>query len=310
MADSEEFVMQTDTLRVTVLPALGGKIASLCWIDGEVELLQRPLVAYARRNLTMGFEESDASGFDECLPSVAACEVQTSGGPVRVPDHGDFWRVEWSASQEGNEIRMAATGVSLPLQLERTLTLRGDELHLDYLLRNPGSEPVSYAWSAHPLFAVDPGDHVVLPASVGKIRVEGSAQQRLGRKGAEHAWPHTLGSRGEEIDLSLAGSPDDRIGDKVFAAAPPEGWAAIQRVRRGLRVEVGFDPRRNSWLGLWLCYGGWPEGRSPRQQCIAIEPCTAPADSLAEATCNGWARRLQSGESERWWIRIRALRVS
>lgn len=103
-------VLQTDTLRATVLPALGGKIASLRWLPGDVELLQAPLAPYADRTPTMGFEESDASGIDECLPSVAACEVRTAGGMVGVPDHGDFWRLPWEWKQWGNEIQMANAG--------------------------------------------------------------------------------------------------------------------------------------------------------------------------------------------------------
>ena len=304
-----ELAMQTDTLRVNVLPALGGKIASLRWLPQDVELLQQPLAPYAQRNLTMGFEESDASGFDECLPSVAACEIRTARGIVSVPDHGDVWRLPWESSQSGNEIRMGTTGTSLPLRLERTLRLNDRELSLDYSLRNLDTVPLEYAWSAHPLFAVDPGDRLVLPTSVGEFQVEGSNGRRLGSKGAKHAWPRTLGSEGCDVDLSLAGSPADHIGDKLFTKAPREGWAAIERAGVGLRLEISFDPVRNPWLGLWLCYGGWPEGAGSRQQCVAIEPCTAPADSLTEAVSAGWGRRLEPGESDRWSMRIRVERL-
>jgi hypothetical protein len=136
-----ELTMQTDTLRATVLPALGGKIASLVWLRGNVELLQAPLAPYAARTLTMPFDEGDASGFDECLPSVAACAVAAQGATVQVPDHGDFWRLGWEATQEGNSIRMAATGVSLPLRFERLVTLEGNALGLSYRVTNVGQEP-------------------------------------------------------------------------------------------------------------------------------------------------------------------------
>jgi len=299
-----ELIMQTDTLRATVLPALGGKIASLQWLPGKVELLQAPLAPYAARTLTMGFDESDASGFDECLPSVAACAVATPQGTAHVPDHGDFWRLEWDAVQGGNEIRMAATGVSLPFRFERTVRLEGDTLGLSYRVRNAGREPAHYAWSAHPLFAVDRGDRIALPSSVTQVQVEGSARQRLGPRRSRHAWPQTTSERREAIDLSTAGGIDDGIGDKLFTEAPAEGWAAVERVQHRLRIEVQFDPQRSPWLGLWLCYGGWPESRPSRQQCVAIEPCTAPVDSLAEAIAAGQARRLELGKSDDWPMQI------
>ena len=68
--------LKTDTFSVDVLPALGGKIASMR--KNGVELLQQPLQPYAPRTLWTGFEESDASGFDECLPSVSACEIAST----------------------------------------------------------------------------------------------------------------------------------------------------------------------------------------------------------------------------------------
>ena len=76
----ERVILKTDTFQVVVLPALGGKIASIVALPKNVELMQQPLLPYAPRTMTMGFEESDASGFDECLPSVAACEVETAAG--------------------------------------------------------------------------------------------------------------------------------------------------------------------------------------------------------------------------------------
>ncbi len=304
-----ELVMQTDTLRVVVLPALGGKIASLRWLPGNVELLQAPLAPYAPRTMEMGFEESDASGIDECLPSVAACAVKTPRGVARVPDHGDFWRLEWQAEQAGSEIRMAATGVSLPLRLERRLQLAGETLSIAYRVRNVGDAAVDYAWSAHPLFAVERGDRVVLPPSVEQVRVEGSAG-RLGKKGAEHPWPRSQANGGAVIDLSVAGRIEDGVGDKLFAASPVEGWAAVERRNLGLTVTVQFDPKQAPWLGLWLCYGGWPEGNARRQQCVAIEPCTAPADSLEQAVAGGWARSLAPGQSDQWRMRIAVSRVS
>ena len=310
MADFSDVVMQTDTLRIAVLPELGGKLASFRWLRGEVELLQAPLSPYARRDLTMGFEQSDASGWDECLPSVAACQISTPNGRVTVPDHGDFWRLAWECRQEGNTLHLSATGSSLALRFERTLLLEGDTLQVHYRVSNVGDAEVPYTWSAHPLFAVEPGDRILLPSSVEEVEVEGSAAGRLGGKGTRHPWPLTQSCSGAAVDLSVAGAPEDGVGDKIFTPAPREGWAAIERLTQGLRIEVSFDPEKTPWLGLWLCYGGWPEGGAARQQCVAIEPCTAPADSLAEALETRWARKLAPGQSAEWPMRITVRRVS
>lgn len=296
-------VLQTDTLRVEVIPALGGKISSMRY--REVELLQAPLRPYARRSAGMGFEESDASGIDECLPSVSACTIAMGSGEVQIPDHGEFWRLSCEVEQRApREVRLTATGSVLPLRFERVLKLEGETLRVDYRLENVGDAAVPYIWSAHPLFSVDAGDGIVLPSSVSTITVEGSAHKRLGAKGETQGWPRAKLQGGGEVDLSRAGVVGDDTGDKVYTAAPPEGWAAIERRHAGLRVTVGFDPPQTPYLGLWLCYGGWPEGEAQRQQCVALEPCTAPGDSLAEAIEEGWARWISPGESCFWRMTV------
>ncbi len=304
-------VIQNGAMRVTVLPALGGKIASIQILPSGEELLQQPLQPYAPRTPYMSFDASDASGWDECLPSVAACEVQTASGVARVPDHGDFWQVAWKVdSQSENELALSADGFSLPLRFSKTLRLEDHRLSVSYRVRNLARKPVEYVWSAHPLFAVEQGDRIVLPTSIKEVTVEGSAQNRLGGQGTKHPWPNTTLSNNGSSDLSRAGKATSGIGDKLFSAAPREGWCAIERYRLECRVELHFDPQQLPYLGLWLCYGGWPERQTNRQYCVALEPCTAEGDSLAMASKEGRARQLAPGTEDRWSLMLQLSGVS
>src|ERR1700742_1612005 len=104
---AERAVLENKLLRIVTMPALGGKVASIQLLPSGEELLQQPLLPYAPRVPYMRFDDGDASGWDECLPSVAACEVQTPAGTVSIPDHGDFWQVVWQVvSQSGNEVTL------------------------------------------------------------------------------------------------------------------------------------------------------------------------------------------------------------
>ena len=87
-AEEENVLIRVGGCALTILPKLGGKIASIRM--NEHELLQAPLAPYGPRTRTMSFDAGDASGWDECLPSVAGCTVQTVNGPADVPDHGDI----------------------------------------------------------------------------------------------------------------------------------------------------------------------------------------------------------------------------
>jgi galactose mutarotase-like enzyme len=300
ISSKENVILTQGSLVLEVLPALGGKLASLRY--GGNELLQQPLVPYAPRTRDMGFEESDASGFDECLPSVAACTVETSAGTVSVPDHGDFWRIPWNCEQTGpNELFLEAQGFSLPILFRKRIRLEEDAVHLLYEVKNTGATPLSYLWSAHPLFAVNPGDRIVLPPSVTEVSVEGSGKGRLSGKSC--SWPIAVTSDGSTVDLSFTGSATDGIGDKLFASTPNDGWCVLERPQVDLRLEVQFEPKVTPYLGLWLCYGGWPEDHVARQYCVALEPCMAPADSLALGT--HWAHSLAPGQTESWPLTIR-----
>jgi galactose mutarotase-like enzyme len=303
--------MKVGDCSLKMQPRLGGKITSIC--VGVHELLQEPLVAYGPRTREMEFDASDASGWDECLPSVAACTVETPGGTASIPDHGDLWRVEWKQVPE-SEAQPDGSGpnsgtfrgecFSLPLTLERSFKLKeagkGWQLSLQYTVTNTGSYPTPWSWAAHPLFLVAPGDRILLPRTIKKLRVEGSGRSRLGKVGDQVSWPVTTLPWGKQADLSIAQPLASGIGDKLFAGplSAAENWCALERPRVGIRIWVGFDPAATPYLGLWICNGGWPDRRGPKQMCVALEPSTAPVDSLAQT--GPWSRVLAAGESFSW----------
>jgi galactose mutarotase-like enzyme len=303
---NENVVLEASGLSVTVLPHLGGKIASIRM--GETELLQTPLLPYAPRTQTMAFDEADASGWDECLPSVAACSVQLANGSVaHIPDHGDLWRVQWEPTG-ADEGTLRAECISLPLVLVRSLAIAGTEtgweLQTNYSLTNTGKHAVPWSWAAHPLFAVEPGDRIVLPESIHSLRLEGSGGNRLGIGGDTVSWPIASLAAGKETDLSLAQSIDSRIGDKLFAGPlhASENWCLLERPNAGVRIKVCFDPVAMPYLGLWLCYGGWPARPGLKQMCVALEPSSAPVDSLAAT--GSWSRSLAPGDCFCWSMTV------
>jgi len=262
----------------------------------------------------MAFSEADASGWDECLPSVAQCTLETAAGSAQIPDHGDLWRIPWQlldATEDSATLR--ANCFSLPLQLTRSVilaeTASGWQLQLLYSLTNLGAYTVPWSWAAHPLFHADPGDRILLPESIQTLRLEGSGKNRLGLNGDSVSWPIAATQNGIHTDLSQAASPESGFGDKLFTGplALTDNWAALERFRLGLRLTVRFEPALTPYLGLWLCYGGWPGGAGKQQVCVALEPATAPVDSLAIA--GPWSRTLEAGETVTWPMELNIVRI-
>jgi galactose mutarotase-like enzyme len=197
---------------------------------------------------------------------------------------------------------------SLALALERTIELtesaEGWVLQLDYSLTNVGKVPAPWSWAAHPLFAVDAGDTIELPESITTLRIEGTGGGRLGANGDTVAWPVAKDAKGGDLDLSVVQTPRSRVADKLFAGplAASENWCALRRRKQGLRIRVGFDSAAMPYLGLWLCYEGWPVRKGQKQMCLAMEPATAPVDSLAQTGV--WSRVLGPGERSAWQMRV------
>jgi galactose mutarotase-like enzyme len=192
--------------------------------------------------------------------------------------------------------------------LERTIqlaeTVLGWELRLDYSVKNTGSSAVPWSWVAHPLFVAEEGDRIVLPVSIDTLRLEGSGGGRLGKNGDSVRWPVAALANGNVCDLSLVQGIESEVGDKLFAGplSESENWCAVERPRAGVRIKVGFDAAATPYLGLWICYGGWPERPGPKQMCVAMEPATALVDSLAET--GPWSRVLGAGGSFSWAMTV------
>ena len=302
-AEEENVLIQAGGCRLTNLPKLGGKIASIR--VKERELLQAPLAPYGPRTRTMSFDAGDASGWDECLPSVAACTVETAQGPAAVPDHGDLWRVAWQEiAKSANSATFRGECFSLPLTLVRTITLtptdKGYRIHADYKVTNTSARETPWAWSAHPGYAAEEGDILSLPDSIKALRIEWTRNDRLDKSNGTAAWPIAKLTTGGETDLRVSTKAHSGVGDKLFVGplAAKENWVALERPKAGVRLRVSFDAAATPYLGLWICQDGYPEGDGIKQHCVAMEPTTAPVDSLA--ITGPWSRTLAPGESYFW----------
>jgi galactose mutarotase-like enzyme len=306
--DWDRRVLQNEHLRIEVLPALGGKLSSITLAGEGGELLQGPLKPYAARTATMPFDQGDGGGWDECLPSIGPCSVTYGDNQTAtIEDHGDFWRLAFTVDEATDTtLRMHAEGTSLPLLFERSLRLDGKTLHLDYTLRNRGDAAVPWGWSVHPLFGVYPFDRIHLPPSVKQVTAEASANGRLGAPGSTHSWPITTNVLdGQPLDLSLVESIDTGVGDKLVFPAPPEGWCALERKTLRTRLTLHFDPKDSPVLGMWICYGGWPnDPKAKKGYTVGLEPCNLPVDSLADSLTKGGGSHLAAGEERHWSLRL------
>lgn len=295
-------------LRVVTIPERGGKICSI-WrhASGREFLLQprEPERWLRRPGYGDSFEDYDTGGFDECMPTIAACRYPEE--PFRghvLPDHGELWPVPWDCRAESDAIIVSAAGRSLPYRLSRSLTLEGNALLLEYEASNLSDSPLRFLWVAHALLSVEPGSQIFLPREIRELEVSWSKDERLGKAGERCCWPIAKERTGQVTALNLVALPTSNTADKLFTSRLSWGFCALFHPKTNESISFHFDPALLPYIGLWICQGGWPTGRPAKHFTVGLEPCNGRPDSLAEAIRRDECGLLAARETKRWWLRV------
>jgi len=279
--------VRNERLRVDVLPDVGGKLISLRDLETSREFFLPPQPdgpQYRRAFYGAPFDAYDVSGFDDCFPTVEACrgKLGAAGTAWQFPDHGEVWSMAWSWRIEKQQIVLAASGVNWPYRIEKRVGLSENGVRVSYRLENLSTEPLAYLWSAHPLLNVRPGARILLPADVTNVLVNWSSDDHAGRLGDIRPWPH-LDPQNPSLDYSDVKERETGLAAKVFTGRLQRGMAAVYDPQADESLAFQFDVERTPYLGLWLCYGGWPPAAAQKHLTVALEPCSGRPDSLAEA---------------------------
>ncbi len=267
--------LDNDQIALTLDPNFGARVTSLTDLASGRQWLVPGACVGGETYLG-----DQARGWDECFPTVAPCCHPGWDGPLR--DHGDLWGRPWQASAE--EATCVATFDDPRFTFTRSLRLQGASVTADYQVTNRSPAVLPYLWSQHCLLATTPADRILLHG-IAAMRAEGVAVD----------WP-THPTR----DLSVIGAMNEGLALKLYGGAAIAASAEVAGETGGIRFDwSGGDIPA---FGLWLDYGGWPPGAPVHQ--VALEPTTAPADDLAQATAMGRARLLAPSQTHRWSVRI------
>jgi hypothetical protein len=283
-------------LALQIIPQLGGKISSLTWNGREV-LARNPRKPFRLAQYAASFADYDASGFDECFPTIGPCRYPDTR--MEVPDHGELWSIPWAEMPCESGLCLQARGVRFPYLFTRRIELpNAGHVRLLYEVTSLADEPFRCLWSAHPLLALHPGMIIHLPQGVS-VRVDWSREGRLGQLLDEHPWPITNDSAGQTVDLSRILPESVGLVDKLYTTRMPQGWCALHDPSDGFYVAMLFSPQDIPYVGLSINLGGWPvEG--PGYYNLGLEPCNGYPDRLDVAVERGDCVTLPARGSLRW----------
>lgn len=301
--DIAALALESETIRIVVVPTMGAKIVSLLdkrtgveWLAGPGERPFRP-AAYGAT-----FDQQDMSGWDEMFPTITACSYPAPGAyaGVPLPDHGEVWAVPWT-NLGGEDLTLAVEGRALPYRLTRRLSLSGSTtLRFDFHLLNLGTEPMPYIWAAHPQFACGTEAQVVLPQEVTQVYNVLTEEWGWGAFNATRPWPIATREDGVALQLDAIGSPTLKRARK-FYVMPEQTIGAATLVRRlaGDWLRMDWDAAQVPYLGLWV-----DEGALNAASVAAPEPATGFYDSLALAWQNQRVAVVQPGAEVTWWLTV------
>ncbi len=303
--------------RVTIIPALGGKIASLemggrQWLwRSDVLPDQEPVdgASYA--------ETGDTGGYDECFPTAAACHVLSGVrryGGLALPDHGELWTrppmLDVETRGDGQCAICAWEGRRMPYRFTREVRVTASgEVRMRYAVENSGGDPLPFIWSAHPVFPLTALTKLDLPMGAS-VRVAAHRGEALHDMAPEFRWPHARLEK-KIADFTHPDAVAKRYACRLFLDLPRS--PTIVAMQEGAdRLEVHVDGREVPNFAVWLNKKEWtPFKRGKPYLNFTFGPSLGAPDSLAEAL-GSWhgAQWLAPHARREWSVLWRARRIA
>jgi len=299
--------ISNETIRAVFLPQLGSKMISLKNKRTGTEFLlenQGEDKIYKRAFHGADYSRFDASGFDECFPTIEASELMVEdavGGikKINYPDHGELWSKQWEYKLRSNSILFSVEGVNVKYRMTKHVSLKENRLIIEYNLVNNSGFPLFYIWSAHPLLEVNEGDSIIMPEGVDKLFINWASDNRIGTFGQYIQWAALNGGSEDKNSFRIKGK-DAAIAVKGFTDSLKHGCAALFRPQKNESILISFDNKKLPYLGVWLCYGGWPVESKKKHFTVALEPATGRPDSLSESIKRNECSLLETGKEKNW----------
>ncbi len=277
-------VLETPELSLSILAERGGKITSLFdRVHGREWLIAAEHQLRGPADEATIYDEGDLCGWDEMLPTIAPCRLP--GTEIELADHGDLWRGAWDLVAASPSSIATRVTRELGYCFERTLSVEGASLLVDYRVTATGPRTLELLWAAHPFVALRPDTRLLVEGVSGFVEMTANGEQ------VPYDWP----DNGVVVSDAIAPS----TGRKIFARAHAERVSALLVDPSGATLTWSWASSDAPWLGLWL------DHCSLSAHLVAVvEPTNAGDDSLEVASSRRQSWVLAPHEERRWQVRV------
>lgn len=298
--------LENSDIKITIIPEFGGKIFELIRKDGDIHYLYRPdkdLNLIKKPQYGIEFVPPYDFGFDECFPTVSPSSYKMKGKCISIPDHGELWNRAWEYEIHNDSIHLQITGERLKYLFKKKIILDKHWLSIHYSLTNLESVPFQYIWSSHPLLVIDPDDEFIISDEIDEVLINWSSNANYGKYGDKVSWPR-LGGKRKDIDFSRVQSKILGLAIKVFSDKLEKGLVGLYRHKSNTSVVFHFDEKIIPYLGMWLCYGGWPQNSYKQAYTVALEPTSGRPDCLSDGIKRNEVSLINPAEEKTWTLSI------
>jgi galactose mutarotase-like enzyme len=300
----EVLAIETDAVRIIVMPELGGRIASLLDKRSGHEWLLQPSVSQVRRAEYGGdFVAASPSGWDEMMPTIIPCAYPEAGvfGDAFLPDHGEVWSIAWDKVEtSADKITLSVVGKALPYRLIRAIHFEANNtLCITYHCLNTGQHPFYFLWAAHALFAVDEKTSIDLPPHIHRLYNVHNVDA-WGAHGTLYGYPEAQTVDGKAWDLSQM-TFSTPLTCRKFYIHPDDAIeeVGLHQADRDIGIRLSWEKTQLPYLGIWI-----DEGVYTKSATIGLEPTNAFYDSLEVAYQQQRVPLLEAGQTLSWELRL------
>jgi hypothetical protein len=276
--------MESERLRAVILPAYGGKMASLVdKVSSREFLVQADGDKYKKLRYAGDYVAAESSGFDDMFPTIDAWAYDKYPWQGTImPDHGEVCGLPWAYDAEGESLHCWVYGVRFSYRLDKWLRFETDEtLAIRYKVQNLSPFNLDYIWAAHVMINAEPGARILLPYEDGAGAVcVFSEDNAFAVPGMAMSWPNTKTMAQGIVDISRTRVDGSNTYKLYFDAPMPQGWCDYAYSDgTTLRLNVSEQVK---YLGVWI-----NEGAFKGYKNIAFEPCTGTFDNPGAAIAHG-----------------------
>ncbi|RAP76592.1 DUF4432 family protein [Paenibacillus montanisoli] len=297
----KSLMLENDVLQVILLLDKGGE--PVRWLHKPTDtdfIWHTRMGLHSPHPLYPDYQMSYMGGWQEMLPEVSETHYYRGSLVHRGETAVTPWTYECLLdSQEELRVRLTNRLRSLPLVIEKTLTMRIGEASVlvEETVWNEAAVPMEFNWGHHLAYGAPFMDaETIVDFSEGSFVINPVSGKR-------REWPYAPGDR-LETDLSRMAPPGTK--KDLLAVETPDGSYRMRNRKVPVTLEVSWD--RHIWPYVWYWQNFAADPNAPffgSEYNIGLEPFNVlPKQTLAEAVASGTALSLEPYGSLSSWLKL------